>query len=169
MYPDAPVNTNTNASGKVIPQNRSDITKSRKPKGGDTKTEVDRKKGGIERKGGDEERKEGRGEENLTKAGSSLEISSGTNAMERAESVKNQDGVTESDSGGDSLDQRGMHRVKNINMGEIPLRPVGLSLSGSGMQLFVKMDNFLHKVYKSIAALWLLYTHVLKLIMKETT
>ncbi|XP_012935981.1 uncharacterized protein LOC101845588 isoform X2 [Aplysia californica] len=38
-----------------------------------------------------------------------------------------------------------LSKVKHINMGEIPLHPMGLSLSGSGMQLFVKMDASVQK------------------------
>jgi len=38
-----------------------------------------------------------------------------------------------------------MRKIKHINMGEVPLHPMGLSLSGSGMQLFVKMDDGVQK------------------------
>ncbi|GFO24719.1 hypothetical protein PoB_005122400 [Plakobranchus ocellatus] len=41
--------------------------------------------------------------------------------------------------------RKSMRKVKNNSIGEIPLRPVGLSLSGSGMQLYVKVNNILHK------------------------
>ncbi|RUS84564.1 hypothetical protein EGW08_007659 [Elysia chlorotica] len=81
----------------------------------------------------------------LIKTNSSSRLQPSPKRKERPKKSGAQDSGEAAGSGSANGEAGEMRRVKKIQMGEIPLCPVGLSLSGSGMQLFVKMDNILQK------------------------
>ncbi|GFR64842.1 hypothetical protein ElyMa_000188600 [Elysia marginata] len=140
--PEGNVDMNTNANGKVRQETR-------RP----GKLRMGRREGGEGERNEEKETEEkgGGGDEgvknsNSTKACSSSEVQTSPKTKDTCGTAGSQDEII-NDSNVESNDSShsGMRRVKNINMGEVPLCPVGLSLSGSGMQLYVKMDSFLHK------------------------